>query len=136
MKKYVVAGNYQEYESHIDEKGYIKSEYVFVYSPDQLRGLGKIEGFYIGSYEQRPDIDQIRQIIAQIKARNKIYKASASQGLPPLHPNTVFPAPSGFTPRHIMVKTPDGGWQSHNLTDGSVTYGPNNDDSTIAFATR
>lgn len=136
MTKFVVAGSWAQYMNHIADMKYDPKEYVYVSDPIQLRGRSEIEGFYIGSYEQRPDIDQIREIIAQIKARNKIYKASASQGLPPPHPNTVFSAPSGFTPRHIMVKTPDGGWQSHNLTDGSVTYGPNNDDSTIAFATR
>lgn len=125
MKKYVVAGNYQEYKSHIDEKGYLKSEYVYVNSPDQLRGLDKIEGFYIGSYEQRPDIEEIRQQIQLIKFKGKL-----SQSIPPPHPPLIFTAPPGFTPiqttgwtpKTVMIKGLNGQWITHNIEDGKTTY--------------
>lgn len=135
MKKYVVAGTWEQYRNHMAEKRYDPKEYVYVSSPDQLLGLAEIDGFYIGTYEQRPDIKEIKQIISMIKASSKIYKSDASQSLPPLPPTHVYPAPSGFTPKHIMIK--DGSqWKSYDLTNGSITYGPSNDDSTIPFATR
>jgi transketolase len=39
-----------------------------------LRGRGEIEGFYIGSYEQRDDIEEIREIISHNKS---IYKPTS-----------------------------------------------------------
>ena len=50
--------------------GYDPSEYRYVTGPDSLRGLNEIEGFYIGSYEQREDIEQIRNIISYTKGRS------------------------------------------------------------------
>lgn len=66
--KYVVAGSFEEYRKHILKMDYNASEYRYVTSPDSMRGLTKIEGFYIGTYEQRSDIEQIKQNIAYIKS--------------------------------------------------------------------
>ena len=66
--KFVVAGNRHEYNAHINKMGYNKNEYVFVSDVIQLRGLETIEGFYLGSYKDRPDIAEIQQIIAISKS--------------------------------------------------------------------
>ena len=79
---WIVAGNRQEFDAYILRKhrqlqmeGAALNEYKFVFSTDQLRGLGNIKGFYIGSYKSRPDIDEIRNAIAVIKSRS-VLKAS------------------------------------------------------------
>lgn len=95
--KYVVAGNFEQYRYHIQKKGYSPNEYQYVSHPDSLRGLTHIEGFYIGTYLERPDIEEIRQNIAIIKAKSVIHKANSQQTL------QTYPAPSGFSPLSIGV---------------------------------
>lgn len=78
-KIYIVAGNRSEFEQFAKRKSFERwnsgdtnvslSDYVFVHNEQQLRGLNSIRGFYIGTYEQRSDIDEIRQQIAIIKSR-------------------------------------------------------------------
>ena len=77
---WIVAGNSQEFDAYILRCAQRKSwttltEYKFVFSTDQLRGLDNIKGFYIGSYKSRPDIDEIRNAIAVIKSQS-VLKAS------------------------------------------------------------
>lgn len=77
---WIVAGNSQEFDAYILRHLQRKSrttltEYKFVFSTDQLRGLDNIKGFYIGSYKSRPDIDEIRNAIAVIKSQS-VLKAS------------------------------------------------------------
>ena len=79
-KIYIVAGNMSEFRSYVDRKlrerwnrgdtSCTMSDYVMVHSAERLRGLVKIKGFYIGTYEQRSDINEIRQQIAIIKSRS------------------------------------------------------------------
>ena len=113
--KFVVAGNLHEYHHHIDKMGYNPDEYVYVSDPIQLRGRTDIEGFYIGSYENRPEIEEIKQTISYIKSRSKIYKASASQTLPPHMPTTPFNSNSmNVEPTSIMLRNA-GAWQIYDL---------------------
>lgn len=106
--KYVVAGNIAEYKHHIYKKGYDPQEYIYVSSPMVLRGRSEVEGFYIGSYEQREDIQEIREIIAYIKAKSVLHVAHANQPLPPL-PTPVVGSPLsigyGLAPTSIMIRT-------------------------------
>lgn len=69
--KYIVAGNYNEYQAYVKRKPRIECYYKYVANTDTLRGLSSIDGFYIGSYESRPDIHEIKTIIATIKAKHK-----------------------------------------------------------------
>lgn len=84
---YIVAGNYEEfrqyknnkfkeYESYWLKKTHPSvtpaenfTNYVFVQHIGQLRGLDEIKGFYIGTYDKRDDIDEIKQEISFIKTR-------------------------------------------------------------------
>jgi hypothetical protein len=118
--KFIVAGNYREYKDHIARKGYDPFEYVYVSDPMQLRGYTEIEGFYIGSYKSRPDIDQIRTNIAFIKARSELHTANSAQVLP----NTsVWHNSHGFEPTSIMLKKP-GKWEVYDLTTNNVASVP------------
>jgi hypothetical protein len=70
-KKYIVSGNYDEYLEYIHKKNRDinnpKSEYIYVNSKRDFDGVLDIEGFYIGTYFKRPDIDDIRERIALAK---------------------------------------------------------------------
>lgn len=71
MKLFVVAGNYEEFQDFVIRKRMKGFSYDFVYisTPEMLRGMTTIRGFYIGSYRERPDWAQIRDAIAIIKIK-------------------------------------------------------------------
>lgn len=73
---YIVAGSFEQYRNYClkkkeqyDERGEIFPLHKYVSNVDTLRGLNSIKGFYIGTYEQRSDIDQIKFQIAVIKTK-------------------------------------------------------------------
>ena len=67
-RKYIVAGNYDQYQEYIRKKNDINIEFIYVDSPNKIRGLSDIEGYYIGTYYNRPDIENIKEIIRITKA--------------------------------------------------------------------
>jgi len=81
-KIFIVAGNLKEFEDYQRKKLHEWTEYsnildpfpeyVYVSNANQLRGLNEIEGYYIGSYEDRTDLDEITWCIKAIKARKTI----------------------------------------------------------------
>ena len=67
-KKYVVAGNYEEYNEFVYRHRDNRTEsFVYVDSYTQLTGLINIEGYYTGTYYERPDIGRIKDIIRMSK---------------------------------------------------------------------
>ena len=70
-KKFIVSGNYDEYLEYVYKKNLnisnILTEYIYVNSKKDFDGVLDIEGFYIGTYFKRPDIDDIRKRIALAK---------------------------------------------------------------------
>lgn len=76
--KYIVAGNYNEYQAYVKRKPRIEYYYKYVSGVDTLRGLSEVNGAYIGTYYQRPDIEDIKDAIAVIKTKqlNKEYTSS------------------------------------------------------------
>ena len=81
--KFVVAGNFGEFLSHMNEMGYDHSEYVYVSDIIQLRGLTEVEGCYIGTWRERPDIDEIRELIDIIKLKMQLknYTITTNNGV-------------------------------------------------------
>ena len=81
-KIFIVAGNIAEFEEYRSKKLHEWTEYsnildpfpdyVCVHNAWQLKGLNEIEGYYIGSYKNRPDLDEVTWVIKAIKARNTI----------------------------------------------------------------
>ena len=81
-KIFIVAGNIQEFESYKAKKLHEWTEYsnildpfpeyVCVHNAWQLKGLNEIEGYYIGSYMERGDLDEVKWCILAIKGRNAI----------------------------------------------------------------
>lgn len=62
-KKFIVSGTYAEYSAWIQKKGFDKHEYIYVGGEHTLIGHENIEGFYIGTYYNREDLEDIRQRI-------------------------------------------------------------------------
>jgi hypothetical protein len=71
LKLFVVAGNYQEFQDFVIRKRMKGFSYDFVYvsSPEMLKGMTTIRGFYIGTYREREDWPHIRDLIAIIKIK-------------------------------------------------------------------
>ena len=67
-KKYIVAGNYEEYNEFMYRHRDTTNEvYVYVDSYTQLKGIVNIEGYYVGTYYKRHDIEAIKDIIKMSK---------------------------------------------------------------------
>ena len=75
-KKYIVSGTYEEYNEFVyKRRNENTTSYVYVQHAMQLVGLSNIEGYYIGTYFKRPDIEAIKQRIAlskRIKADKEV----------------------------------------------------------------
>jgi hypothetical protein len=70
-KKYIVSGTYEEYNEFVyKRRNEVNISYVYVQHATQLTGLSNIEGFYIGTYFKRPDIEEIKDKIAISKLRS------------------------------------------------------------------
>lgn len=63
---YIVAGNKFEFDAFVRRKAQNPTgdTYRYVSSPDVLRGLCDVHGLYIGTYLKRPDIEEIKDMIA------------------------------------------------------------------------
>ena len=69
---FIVAGNRHEYDAYIQRKriaGVDVMNYVYVAGADTLRGRRDISGYFIGTYRNRPDLDDIKLLIQQSKFR-------------------------------------------------------------------
>ena len=67
-KKYIVSGTYEEYNEFVyKRRNENNTSYVYVQHATQLTGLSNIEGYYIGTYFKRPDIEEIKERIALSK---------------------------------------------------------------------
>ena len=68
---YIVAGTRKEFEDFVIRKNMMGLYYnwKYVWNADMLRGLNRIRGFYVGTYEEREDWPQIEVAIQTIKAR-------------------------------------------------------------------
>lgn len=87
-KIYVVAGNKEQYENYIRKKAaeliasgtsVTLSHFVYVYDAQMLRGLYEVHGFFVGTYRERNDINDI---VEQIRLVNRI--PAGEYVIPPL----------------------------------------------------
>jgi hypothetical protein len=69
QRTFVVAGTHAEYNDWIERKGYSRTEYVYVASINNIRGISAedLKGVYIGTWRNRSDINEIKNQIAAIK---------------------------------------------------------------------
>ena len=117
-KIFIVAGNIAEFEAYRSKKLHEWTEYsnildpfpdyVCVHNAWQLKGLNEIEGYYIGSYKNRPDLDEVTWVIKAIKARNHVNNlkdiangANGTTAVGTMLPMTMLPIGSGGTISNI-----------------------------------
>jgi hypothetical protein len=99
-KIFIVAGTAEEFLAYKRKKVALWSqkstdmeldyfpEYIYVSDVSQLRGLEDVTGYFIGSYASRPDIEEIKLVIAMIKNR-PTYQINNELNLPPLSSTTA-----------------------------------------------
>lgn len=71
MIKYIVAGNYEQYVEWINRKGLDPRAYRYVRDAEQLRGILNISGFFIGTFKNRKDIEDIKITILLSKRNSE-----------------------------------------------------------------
>ena len=78
-KIFIVAGTRAEYTAWVDRNGYKYTETQYVQNAQSLKGLENIRGFYIGTYDKRPDIQDIMSVIATSKRLQTIITTGLSE---------------------------------------------------------
>ena len=69
--KYVVSGNYEEYQEFMHKhRDDINVVYLYVNSVKDLKRKVNIEGYYTGTYYKRHDIGEIKEMIRVSKLYN------------------------------------------------------------------
>jgi hypothetical protein len=110
--KYIVAGNYNEYQAYVRRKTRDQVYYKYVSDVDIIRGLSEIDGYYIGSYASRKDIEHIRVHINIIKSKQKIDE------IKPLKFEWKDPGPAvGFVAQEIDHVLPEAFFKAINGGD-------------------
>jgi len=61
--RYIVSGTPQEYEAWLRRRGLDRRAYRYVNCPSMFTGMKNITGFFIGTYLNRPDIEDIQKRI-------------------------------------------------------------------------
>jgi hypothetical protein len=116
-KIFIVAGNVQEFEAYKAKKlvewtEYSNMvdpfpEYVYVQNAWQLKGLNEIEGYYIGSYKNRTDLDEVLWCIKAIKGQQNnvdnlknivsVNTTAGATAVGTMLPHTMLPIGNGGT---------------------------------------
>ena len=88
---YIVSGNRVEFKEYcrikFDENvalGTKPKSYVYVDFVDRLRGMNEVHGFFIGTYEQRPDIAEIKEMILIINSKTPAPSILSAKGMNPV----------------------------------------------------
>ena len=63
MKNYIIAGNHAQYKDWLRTKILSPSTHVYVTNPDTLRGVRNPHGWFIGTWHDRDDMEQIFQVL-------------------------------------------------------------------------
>jgi hypothetical protein len=76
-KLFIVAGNREQYREWVKTNltrfpNILLQNFVYVSGPEIFRGYSEVHGFYIGNYRERPDIEEIKNMIMIINMRKKI----------------------------------------------------------------
>jgi hypothetical protein len=82
--KYVVAGNWNEFINYTKKRFDDDTMYIYVNNVDVMRGLNEISGVFIGTFHLRPDLEEIKWMIQNIKSRKRGFTAQTVSGLDPM----------------------------------------------------
>jgi len=90
-KKFVVAGNPEEYYAFLDKhKDDINVIYLYVNSTRDLKGMKNIEGYFTGTYNERSDIETIKEVIRISKNKTKTTNEYTAEPVKALDNNHVI----------------------------------------------
>lgn len=81
--KYVVAGTFDQFKAYCKKKHGDGILYKYVTGPDSLRGLSEVSGVFIGTFYDRPDIEEIKSMIQIIKSVKTGFTAQSVASLDP-----------------------------------------------------
>jgi len=103
-KIFVIAGNIQQYNYYIKAKGFDKL-YVYVSSPDTLRGHQDVHGVFIGTWRERKDIvDILDTLIIRTSSTDVIKDMYKEIGKPPLLNKPVLKKKQPTYSRHDLIQ--------------------------------
>lgn len=69
---FIVAGDHREFMQYILKKGSTEGTfYKYVSDINSFVGQADIEGYYVGTWRQRPDIKELKEYIDTIKRKNQ-----------------------------------------------------------------
>jgi preprotein translocase subunit Sec63 len=83
VTKYVVAGNWNEFINYTKNRVHDDTMYIYVNNVDVMRGLNEISGVFIGTFHLRPDLEEIKWMIQNIKSRKRGFTAQTVASLDP-----------------------------------------------------
>jgi hypothetical protein len=63
MKNYIIAGTYEQYKNWIKRKILSPATHVCVSSPAVLRGVQNPQGWFIGTWYDRDDMEEIFEVL-------------------------------------------------------------------------
>ena len=81
--KYIVAGNWNEFTNYTRNRVGDDTMYIYFSGINIIRGLSDISGVFIGTFQSRPDIEEIKSQIQIIKSRKQGFTAQTIASLDP-----------------------------------------------------
>ena len=64
---YIISGNLTEAVDWLNENNKSRADWKYLSKPEQLRGLSEVHGVFIGTWKERPDIEDILDVMASMR---------------------------------------------------------------------
>jgi hypothetical protein len=74
MKRYIICGDSREYFDYLKRINKSTNTHVYLHDVLQIRGLREVHGVFVGSWRERPDINDIVWAIRVINDKHPLSK--------------------------------------------------------------
>ena len=74
MKRYIICGDSREYFDYLKRINKSTNTHVYLHDVAQIRGLSAVHGVFVGSWRERPDINDIVWAIRVINDKHPLSK--------------------------------------------------------------
>ena len=74
MKRYIICGDSREYFDYLKRINISTNTHVYLHDVAQIRGLSQVHGVFVGSWRERPDINDIVWAIRVINDKHPLSK--------------------------------------------------------------
>jgi hypothetical protein len=78
MKQYVICGDSREYFDYLKRTNTGTHTHVYLHDAEQIRGLSEVHGVFVGSWRERPEINDIIWAIRVINDKHPLSKEQYS----------------------------------------------------------